>query len=369
MIDLGASDLFLSTGTPPQIKIEGLTGPLGDKPLKPGQTRRIAYSVMRPSQIRRFEAELEMNLGLSRPGIGRFRINVYRQRGEVALVVRFLRAEIPTIEQLRLPLILKSLVMEPRGLIILVGATGCGKSTTLAAMIDHRNRHSTGHIITVEDPIEYLHEHDKCVVDQREVGLDTLSYENALKNALREAPDVLLIGEVRDRATMQHALNFAETGHLVLTTLHATNANQALDRILNFFPKSMHRQLLYDLSFNLRAMISQRLVVGTDCRRIPATELLLNTPYAADLIREGNLTRLKQLMENGSEHGMQTFDQCLFEMYRQGQVNLQEALKNADSRNNLRLRVRLAEHQVDSEGLDLAVLHEGVVYEHRGARR
>jgi twitching motility protein PilU len=336
-----ASDVFLSPGAPPSIKIQGETFHLGEKPLAPEQVHDMAYSVLSERQQKEFESTLEMNLALAFGELGRFRINVYRQRGQVAMALRYITSDIPSIEQLNLPVILKDLVMLPRGLVLAVGSTGSGKSTTLASMIDHRNRHRTGHILTVEEPIEYLHLHKQSVVDQREVGLDTLSYANALKNAMREAPDVIMIGEIRDRETMQAAISYAETGHLCLSTLHANNSNQALDRVINFFPEGARTQLLIDLSLNLRAVISQRLLRGVDGQRIPAVELLLSTPYVADLIEKGEVALIKDAMKAGTEHGMQTFDESLYWLYAAGRIDYPTAIENADSRTDLALRVRL----------------------------
>jgi len=275
MVQKNGSDLFFSTGAPPNLKAEGRTMPIGDTPMAPGMVRNLAYSIMSDDQVSEFERTMEGNLAISIQGLGRFRVNVFRQRGDAAMVIRYIKGQIPSIEELNLPQTLKNLIMESRGLILVVGSTGSGKSTTLASMLDHRNQNSTGHILTIEDPVEFLHTHKKSVVDQREVGLDTLSYEVALKNAMREAPDVILIGEIRDRQTMQHAIAYAETGHLCLSTLHANNANQALDRIVNFFPDSAHHQLFMDLSLNLKAVVSQRLIKSKDGKRIPAVEIML----------------------------------------------------------------------------------------------
>lgn len=343
MVQKNGSDLFFSTGAPPNLKAEGRTMPIGDTPMGHGAVRKLAYSIMSDDQVKEFEATMECNLAVSIEGLGRFRVNVFRQRGDVAMVIRYIKGDIPSIEALKLPQSLKELIMMPRGLILVVGSTGSGKSTTLASMIDHRNRNATGHILTIEDPVEFLHTHKKSVVDQREVGLDTLSYEIALKNAMREAPDVILIGEIRDRQTMSHAIAYAETGHLCLSTLHANNANQALDRIVNFFPDSAHHQLYMDLSLNLKSVISQRLIKSKDGKRVPAVEIMLLTTFVAELIQKGDIHAVKEAMEQGTERGMQTFDQALYILYKDGQITLEEALANADSRNNLSLKIRLAE--------------------------
>ncbi len=345
MIQHGASDLFFSAGAPVGINIEGRTRFLGEHRLSAAETRQIAYSVMNDKQSAEFEHEMEMNLALALDGIGRFRVNVFRQRGSVAMVVRHIKSEVPSIEELNLPPKLRELVMVPRGLVLVVGSTGSGKSTTLASMIDHRNTKRSGHILTIEDPVEFLHQHKRSIVDQREVGLDTKSYEIALKNAMREAPDVILIGEIRDRQTMQHALAYAETGHLCLSTLHANNANQTLDRIINFFPETAHRQLFVDLSLHLQAIISQRLIPSTDGMRVPAVELLLRTPYIADLIQKGEIHGIKDAMKDGSQHGMMTFDQSLYKLFEEGNINEEEALEHADSRNDLGLNIRMSREQ------------------------
>jgi twitching motility protein PilU len=352
MTERNASDLFFSTGAPVNIKIEGITSPHGDQPLPPGMVKNLAYKLISDHHKRIFEETLELNFAISVTDIGRFRVNIYRQRGDVAMVIRYIKSRIPSIDELHLPPILKGLVMEPRGLILVVGATGSGKSTTLAAMIDHRNNNRTGHILTIEEPIEFIHRHKKSIVDQREVGIDTLSYSNALKNAMREAPDVILIGEIRDRETMQHAIAYAETGHLCLSTLHADNANQTLDRIINFFPDSAHHQLFLDLSLNLRAVISQRLVNGIDGKRLPAVDILLKSAYISDLIEKGDIDAIKDVMEKSTDIGMQTFDQSLYELYRTGKISAKEALDNADSRNNLLLKIRLFEGVKDKNSID-----------------
>jgi twitching motility protein PilU len=347
MVQKNGSDLFFSTGAPPNLKAEGETRPIGTSPLQAGEARKLAYAIMSDDQIKEFEATYECNLAISISNLGRFRVNVYRQRGDAAMVIRYIKGVIPPVEKLNLPIILKELILEPRGLILVVGATGSGKSTTLASMIEYRNQNQTGHILTIEDPIEYLYTHKKSVVDQREVGLDTLSYENALKNAMREAPDVIQIGEIREMFTMQHAIAYAETGHLCLSTMHANNANQALDRIVNFFPDTAHQQLYMDLSLNLKAVISQRLVKGVNGQRIPAVEILLLTSYISELIQKGDVHTIKEVMEQGNERGMQTFDQSLYKLYQEGKITLDEALSHADSRNNLSLKIRLS----DTEGV------------------
>jgi twitching motility protein PilU len=343
LADRSASDLFLSPGAPPNIKIDGLTRHLGAKPLSAAEVREAAYSVMNERQQAEFEDQWEMNLALAMGDIGRFRVNIYRQRGEVAMAVRYVTNKIPSIEELHLPLLLQDLIMLPRGLILFVGAAGSGKSTTMASMIDYRNQNRTGHILTVEEPIEYIHEHKQSVVDQREVGLDTRSYANALKNAMREAPDVIMIGEIRDRETMQQAISYAETGHLCLSTLHANNANQTLDRILNFFPDLARPQVLLDMSLNLKAVISQRLLKGCkpEVRRVPAVEVLLSSPYVSDLIVKGDIAEIKEAMKHSTEMGMQTFDESLYKLFAAGQISYQEAIDVADSRTDLALRIRL----------------------------
>ena len=341
MAEKNASDLFFTVGAPPNIKIDGETAPLKEPVLNAEQVRDLAYSILSEKQQREFEATMEMNLALGLPGIGRYRVNVYRQRGDVAFALRYITNRIPSIDDLNLPPILRDLIMIPRGLVLVVGSTGSGKSTTLASMIDYRNSVQTGHILTVEDPIEYVHEHRKSMVDQREVGLDTMSYANALKNAMREAPDVIMIGEIRDRETMQAAISYAETGHLCLSTLHANNANQTLDRIVNFFPETAHHQLFVDLSLNLKAVVSQRLLKGLRRKRVPAVEILLNTAYVADLIAKGEIAQVREAMKHGAEQGMQTFDESLYQLYARGRIDYREALEHADSRTDLSLRIRL----------------------------
>ncbi|QQE87063.1 PilT/PilU family type 4a pilus ATPase [Azotobacter chroococcum] len=335
------SDLYLSTGAPPCAKFNGVLKALGQEPLQPGAVAKIAEGLMDAEQRVEFERELEMNLAISLPNIGRFRINIFKQRNEVSIVARNIKLDIPRFEDLKLPKILLDVVMEKRGLVLFVGGTGSGKSTSLAALIDYRNRNSGGHIITIEDPVEYVHRHKKSIINQREVGVDTRSFHAALKNTLRQAPDVILIGEIRDRETMEHALAFADTGHLAISTLHANNANQALDRIINFFPEERRPQLLNDLGNNLKAFVSQRLVKTVDGKRRAAVEVLLGTPTVRDLIKRSELSEIKEIMEKSRNLGMQTFDQALIELVNEGAIGEEEALKNADSANNVRLKLKL----------------------------
>lgn len=343
MVDKGASDLFFSVGAPPNIKIEGITSPIGQSVIKSHQMSEIVLSITNDDQQKEFESSMELNMAFSLVGIGRFRINIFRQRGEIAMVVRYIKGEIPSIEDLKLPPILKSIVLELRGLVLVVGSTGSGKSTTLASMIDYRNEHHRGHILTIEDPIEYLHRHKKSIVDQREIGIDTLNYDNALKNAMREAPDVILIGEIRDRNSMKHAIAYAETGHLCISTLHSNNANQTMDRIINFFAEDAKAQILADLALNLRAIISLRLIPGIEHHRVAAVEILINTPYISDLIDKGKIDDIKEAMSRGTEQGMQTFDQALLKLYYEGKITKENAVKFADSKNNVGLQIRLNE--------------------------
>lgn len=343
MTEKNASDMFLTTGAPVNIKVEGKLYPLGNTGLPAGMVKKIAYSLMDEGQVPAFERDLELNMAIAVKDAGRFRINVFKQRGEVGMVIRAIKSEIPTVDQLKLPQVLKDLVMEARGLILVVGSTGSGKSTSLAAMIDHRNSSSSGHILTIEDPIEFLHRHKKSIVNQREVGLDTHAFANALKNAMREAPDVILIGEILDATTMESAIAFAETGHLCLATLHSNNADQTLERILNFFPESAHKNVLMNLALNLKAVISQRLVTGVDGKRLPAVEILINTPLIRDMVRRGQVHEIKDAMERSLEEGMQTFDQSLYRLYKEGKIELEEALRKADSRDGLSLKIRLSD--------------------------
>lgn len=342
MLDKGGSDLFFSTGTTIHIEIEGDTIPINAQTMTPGAVKEIAYSMMSADQIKEFEATLESNFAISKKDIGRFRVNVFRQRGEVSMVIRHIKTEIPSIASLGLPEILKTLVSRKRGLILVVGSTGSGKTTTLASMIDYRNETANGHILTLEDPIEFVHAHKKSIVDQREVGIDTLSFENGLKNAMRQAPDVILIGEVRDMDGMKNALSYAETGHLCLATLHANNANQALQRIISFFPEDAKTGLLLGLSMNLVAIISQRLVPGTKSKRVAASEVMINTPYMAELIQKNKMGEIKEIMAENNDIGMSTFDQSLFNLFSSGEIDEKNALANADSRNDLSLKIRFA---------------------------
>ena len=357
------SDLYLSTGAPPCAKFQGQLKPIDSEIMKPGDIKEIAYEIMDETQTAEFEQELEMNLAMSIAGFGRFRVNIFLQRNEVAIVARNIVAEIPNWQDLRLPEILTDVVMRKRGLVLFVGATGSGKSTSLAALIDYRNSNSSGHIVTIEDPVEYVHNHKKSIINQREVGVDTRSWHNALKNTLRQAPDVILIGEIRDRETMEHAIAFAETGHLCISTLHANNANQALDRIINFFPEERRAQLLMDLSLNIQCFVSQRLIPTVDGKRCAAIEILLGTPMVADLILKGDIDGIKEVMEKSENVGMKTFDGALFELYREGLISEDEALRNADSPNNVRLKIKFAKEggEVEDEpmGFSLESLDEG----------
>ncbi len=341
MVEREASDLFLSVDSPPLVKVEGELHALENKNLDANRNRSLIYSLLSEQDVKEFEGHHELNKSLHLPDTGRFRVNVFRQRGEPAMVVRHVHASVPSIDQLELPAELKEFAMLERGLILVVGATGTGKSTTLAAMIDYRNSKRAGHILTIEDPIEFIHTNKRSLVNQREIGMDTLSYAAALKNALREAPDVILVGEIRDRETMRHAINYAETGHLCLSTLHANNANQTLTRIINFFPEDARPQVLQDLSLNLQAIVAQRLCVGRDERRVAAVEFMSRTPYIAQLIDRGKIDEIKEAMEKSQGRVSKTFDQALFELVHVGRITEEEALRHADSRNNLALRFRL----------------------------
>ena len=343
------SDLFLSTGAPPCAKFQGKLKSVGSEIMAPGEIKTIAYELMDPTQQEEFERELEMNLATSLPGIGRFRVNIFVQRNEVGIVARNIVTEIPFYKDLRLPEVLLDVVMAKRGLLLFVGGTGSGKSTSLAALIDYRNSNSGGHIITIEDPVEYVHKHKKSIINQREVGVDTRSWHAALKNTLRQAPDVILIGEIRDRETMEHALAFAETGHLAISTLHANNANQALDRIINFFPEDRRDQLLMDLSSNIRAFVSQRLIPTVEGKRCAAIEVLMGTPTISDLILKGEFEGIKEIMEKSENLGMRTFDAAVFKLWEEGLISEDEALRNADSENNVRLRIKFAKEAKGEE--------------------
>ncbi len=344
MVHKNGSDLFITAGVPPSMKINGKIMPVSKGSLTPEQARQIVYSIMNKDQTEEFNDSHECNFALSRPGIGRFRVNVFQQRNQAGMVLRKIETTIPTFDDLKLPSTLKELAMTKRGIILFVGGTGTGKSTSLASMVDFRNTNSHGHIITIEDPIEYVHQHKGCIVTQREVGIDTRTFDDALVNTLRQAPDVILIGEIRHPETMDHAVAFAETGHLCLATLHANNANQAMDRIINFFPEERRPQLLMDLSLNLKAIVSQRLIPTVDGQgRRAAIEILINTPLMADLILKGEVHEMKGLMKKSGEQGMKTFDQALYELFRDGLITEEEALRNADSPNEVRLMIKLAE--------------------------
>jgi twitching motility protein PilU len=349
MVEKDASDLYLSSGAPVSAKIDGTLQPLEDGVLTSEQVKDVAWSIMNKEQITEFEHKPEMNLAISEEGIGRFRVNIFRQRNSISMVIRNIKTDIPDWKLLGLPGVLTDVIMEKRGLVLFVGATGSGKSTSLASLIDYRNSNSAGHIITIEDPVEFVHSHKKSIVNQREVGLDTDSYEDALKNTLRQAPDVILIGEIRDQETMEHALAFAETGHLAISTLHANNANQALDRIINFFPEERRNQLLLDLSLNLRAFVSQRLIKTVDGKRAAAVEILLGTPLVQDMIRRGDVHEIKEVMQKSESLGMQTFDRALYKLVESGRISAEEALKNADSPNNLRLSLSLNTDKVEKK--------------------
>ncbi|HET7774995.1 MAG TPA: PilT/PilU family type 4a pilus ATPase [Azospira sp.] len=353
MVQKKGSDLFVTAGFPPAIKVDGKMTPVSNQALTAQHTAELARSIMNDRQAAEFESSKECNFAISPAGIGRFRVNAFVQQGRIGVICRTINTSIPKLEELGLPPVLKDVVMTKRGLVLLVGGTGSGKSTSLAAMIGYRNENSFGHIITIEDPVEYVHEHKNCVVTQREVGVDTESWEAALKNTLRQAPDVILIGEIRDRETMEHAIAFAETGHLCMGTLHANSTNQALDRIINFFPEERRLQLLMDLSLNLRGIVSQRLIPLKDGKgRAAAIEILLNSPLISDLIFKGEVAEIKEIMKKSRELGMQTFDQSLFDLYEAGKISYEDGLRNADSVNDLRLQIKL--HGKESKDRDLA---------------
>ncbi len=363
MVDKNGSDLFITTGFPPAIKIDGDIHRAAEQPLTADESAVIVRSIMNDRQARDFDASKECNFAIHPQGIGRFRVSAFIQQGQVGAVLRRIITKIPTLDELQLPAVMQDIAMTKRGLVIVVGATGSGKSTTLAAMVHHRNMNSRGHIVTVEDPVEYVHPHGRCVVTQREVGVDTENWHSALKNTLRQAPDVILIGEIRDRETMEFGIQFAETGHLCLATLHANSANQALDRIINFFPEEKRGQLLMDMSLNIKALISQRLIPReTGVGRIAAMEIMLQSPLIADLIFKGEVTRIKEIMAKSTRLGMQTFDQDLFQLYENRKISYDEAMRNADSKNELRLRVKLESKRDPSVAAgdtgDLAVMEE-----------
>ena len=342
MAEKQASDIFISAGTPIHIKIQGNTMPVNQQVMLPDMIEKIAFELMSADQVKAFDATMEMNLSFGVPQIGNFRVNIFRQRGSISIVVRFILGNIPKLDALELPTVLADLIMEKRGLVLIVGATGSGKSTTIASMLDHRNANRAGHILTVEDPIEFLFKHKKSIVNQREIGMDTLDWATALKNAMRQAPDCILIGEIRDKETMQAAIAYAQTGHLCLATLHANSTNQALDRIINFFPEERRAQLLMDLSLNVRAFVAQRLIPRRDGKgRVPSVEVMLNSPLISDLIFKGDVSGIKDIMKRSRELGMQTFDQSLFDLYEAGLISYEDALRNADSLNDLRLSIKL----------------------------
>lgn len=355
MVDHGASDLFLTCDAAPHIKIEGVTRPVNGPALKRGEAKAIAYSIMSERQRAAFEETFEANLSLSVDDVGRFRVNVFFQRGEAAMVVRYIKSKIPSFESLGLPVQCAKLAMLKRGLVLLVGSAGSGKSTSMAAMVGYRAANADGHILTIEDPIEFLFSHGRALVDQREVGIDTHTFGDALRNAMREAPDVIVVGEIRDQETAKHAIAYSETGHLCIATLHANNANEAIERIINFFPDQAHRQLFMDLSLNLKGVVSQRLMPATDGKLAVATEVMLLSGYVADLIHKGRVDELKDAMAKGGEVGMHTFDQSLFALYKAGRINLETALAHADSHTDLALRIRLSEHHTSADGSMLSV--------------
>jgi len=355
IVDKDGSDLYLSSGVQPSMKVQGKLYKIGKNVLSGAEVEKISLEVMNSDQARAFELKPEMNLAIDDPEIGRFRVNIFRQRNDVAMVIRVIKTELPNYKVLGLPEKLTELVMAKRGLMIFVGGTGSGKSTSLAALIDHRNQTHAGHIITIEDPIEFIHPHKQSIVNQREVGVDTDSYHDALENTLRQAPDVILIGEIRNRETMEHALAFAETGHLCLSTLHANNADQALDRIINFFPEERHNQLFTDISLNLQGIISKRLIPTVDGGRAAAIEILTGSPRIKDLIKSARVTEIKEAMENSETYGMQTFDMALLGLFKEGKISEEEALKNADSPNNLRLKLRNTKSFSSTSSFELEV--------------
>jgi len=352
MVEQDASDLYIMAGAPPGYRINGVIRRLGDIDLTPATLEQMADKLMNAKQKVDFSTDMEMNLSAAVAGLGRFRVNIYRQRGTIGMVIRQITTDIPSLDGLALPPIFKDISMSKRGLVLMVGATGSGKSTSLAAMVDWRNSNQAGHIITIEDPVEFMHPHKKCFVTQREIGSDTVSFRNALKNALRQAPDMILLGEIREREVMEHAIAFAETGHLAMATLHANNANQALDRIIAFFPEELHQQMYMNLAMNLRAILSQRLVKTVDGKRAAAIEILINTPRISDLILKGDVSTIKETMEAGEQQGMCTFDQSLFTLWKEGHIDETEALRNADSTNNLRLKMKMQTMQGNESGME-----------------
>jgi twitching motility protein PilU len=362
MLSKRGSDLFITVGFPPAIKVDGKMTPVSNQPLTATHTAELARSIMNDRQAADFEANKECNFAINPSGVGRFRVNAFVQQAAIGMVLRVITTTIPRFEDINIPPVLKDVIMTKRGLAIMVGATGSGKSTTLAAMIGYRNENSYGHIITIEDPIEFTHPHKNCMITQREVGVDTQSWEHALQNTLRQAPDVILIGEIRARETMEHAIAFAETGHLCLATLHANSSNQALDRIINFFPEERRPQLLMDLSLNLKAIVSQRLIPLKEGKgRIPAVEIMLNSPLISDLIFKGEVHEIKEIMKKSRELGMQTFDQSLFDLYEAGKISYEDALRNADSVNDLRLSIKLQSKEAKNRDLTEGIQNLNIV--------
>lgn len=362
MVGRNGSDLFITAHFPPAVKVDGKIGKVSSQAMSPAQTLALTRSIMNDKQMSEFEATSECNFAIAPPNIGRFRVNAFMQMGKVGMVLRVIPQKIPTITELGLPTVLQEISMSKRGLIIMVGATGSGKSTSLAAMVDWRNENSHGHIITIEDPVEFVHDHKNCIITQREIGLDTDNWGIALKNTLRQAPDVILMGEIRDQETMEYAVAFAETGHLCLATLHANSANQALDRIINFFPEERREQLLMDLSLNLRGMISQRLVPRENTKgRVAAVEVMINSPLISDLIFKGEVGEIKEVMKRSRENGMQTFDQALFDLFEEGSISYEDALRNADSQNDLRLQIKLNSKRAKTTDLASGTEHLSVM--------
>jgi len=348
MVQKKASDIFFTTGAPVNIKIEGITSPIGETPFPPGQVQKLAYAILSEQQIQQFEEAFELDMAYSVNDVGRFRINLFKQRGEVSMVIRYIKWKVPSINELGLPKVLSQLVMEKRGLILVCGSTGSGKSTTLASMLDYRNQNTTGHILTLEDPIEFIYHHEKSIVNQREVGLDTKSYGEALRHAVREAPDAILIGEIRDQETMKHAISYADTGHLCLSTLHATNTEQALQRIVNFFPESAREQLYMDLSLSLRAIIAQRLVVGVDGKLLPTLEILINNANIRKIIREGEINTIKEVLGKKINSELVSFEDDLIRLHKEGKISMDAAMANADLPGNVKLSIKLGGSGISS---------------------